>query len=89
MFFFFSKKFLYVLFLKMQEKAPFVAKAAKRKADYDKSMAAYNKKVLLAYPPREKSVFSQLVDVVQFHWVWSDNYKILIWIDLLSSACWD
>lgn len=63
---FFSKKFLHVLFLKMQEKAPFVAKAAKRKADYEKSMAAYNKKVL-AYSPRKKRAFSQFVDVVRFH----------------------
>jgi hypothetical protein len=33
----------------MQEKAPYVAKADKRKVEYEKNMKAYNKKLVIVY----------------------------------------
>lgn len=37
--------------LMFQEKAPFVAAAERKKADYDKSILAYNKKLVNTFLP--------------------------------------
>lgn len=48
---------LILLYWVFQEKAPYEAKAAKRKSDYEKLMAAYNKKQVIIGNPSFANIF--------------------------------
>ncbi|KAK7822239.1 high mobility group b protein 3 [Quercus suber] len=67
-----------------QDKAPYVAKAEKRKTEYNKTMQAYNKKLELCLPPCN---LIQAIKSFVYHLPKSSKLHIVI-ANLVFAATW-